>query len=162
MIVFDLREEARLVSYLYLTGGLTLALLLVGLTHKWFQGRLWPATLGDAAFPLALVFALASLGLGWMEVDERQQAETLAAQCLAGQCDMVEGPVVSATPVRQVTQGSRYTAPMERGEFRVGDHVFFHYPRDHSDYSPANKLQPGQKVRVYSHQQVLVLVEEIH
>lgn len=158
MIIFDLREEARLVSYLYLVGGLALACGAAIAAPRRLRNLL-PPTLSAALRPLATIFALVTAGLAWIEYDERREAEALVAQCLSGGCTLAEGLAWNVTPVHQVTSGSRMTAPIRGGYFNVGDSFFAHYPRDSSDYSPANRLRDGDRVRVLSRDGILVLVE---
>lgn len=160
MVIFDLREEARLVSQLYVVGGVALALGAAALAPASLRSRL-PANLAEAVRPLALVFALATAVMVWVEHDERQQAGVLVEQCRSGACALVEGWVHGVEPVHQVTSGSRMTAPQWGGYFNVGSTFYAHYPRDFSDYSPANRLRNGDWARVYSQGEHLVLVEVI-
>lgn len=160
MLIFDLREEARLLSLLYVVGGAALALAAAAVAPASLRGRL-PDNLAAAVRPLAVVFALAAAALAWVEYDERRQAQALVAQCRSGACSMVEGLVHGVEPVRQVTSSGRWTAPIWGGYFNVGDTAFAHYPRDYSNYSPANSLRDGDWARVYSQGGHLVLVEVI-
>ena len=160
MIIFDLREEARMASYLYGIGSATILLMLAAAIPDRIRNRL-PSALAESLRPLAGAFLLATIVLAWFEYSERQEADRLAELCLSGACAVTEGPATSVDPIHKITSGSRWTAPIEGGYFQVGDTVFAHYPRDHSDYSPITFLRQGQMVRVYSKDQVLVLVEVI-
>ena len=158
MVIFDLREEARLVSFLYLVGGGAVVFGLLALAQRWLLKRL-SETLADAARPLAVFFAIISAIMLWLEYDERQQAEALVAQCMSGACDMTEGPVYDVMPVHQIAAGSRYLMPTWRGHFSVGERHFTHYLPSFSGYSPVNYLRDGDRVRVYSLDNLLILVE---
>lgn len=160
MVIFDLREEARLVSQLYVVGGVALAFGAAALAPASLRGRL-PAALAEAVRPLAMVFALTTFIMVWVEHQERQQAETLVEQCRSGACTLVEGPVHGVEPVHQVSSGGRYTQPSWRGYFNVGGSFYAHSPRDYSSYSPANRLHDGDWARVYSQDGTLILVEVI-
>ncbi|MBF0373132.1 MAG: hypothetical protein HQL39_06895 [Alphaproteobacteria bacterium] len=158
MVIFDLREEARLVSQLYVLGGVALAFGAAALAPASLRRRL-PATLAEAVRPLALVFVLATAVMAWVEHDERQRAEALVAQCWSGACTVVEGWVHGVEPVHKVSSGGRWTAPLWAGYFNVGGSFYAHSPRDYSDYSPANSLRDGDWARVYSQGEYLVLVD---
>lgn len=158
MLIFDLREEAHLVSLLH--GVVTAAVVLGALSvaPAPIRSRL-PVALAEAARPLTFAFLLAAGLLGWIEYDERRQANALVETCLSGGCEIAEGQVYGVERVRQISPGGRFTAPIQRGDFKVGDKLYFHYPRDGSNYSPANFLREGERVRVYSKDDRLVLVE---
>jgi hypothetical protein len=158
VIVYDLREEARLISLIHLIAPLALCLGAVWFAPRSVQAWL-PDALVDSARPLTFVFGLAAGVLGWMEYDERSQADALVERCLLGGCLMKEGPVYDVERVRQISSGTRYLAPMRGGYFKVGDTLYAHYPREQSNYSPANLLREGEPVRVYSLDGVIVLVE---
>lgn len=158
MIIFDLREEARLVSYLYGVGAIALALGAAAVAPAWLRGRL-PDALADSLRPLALVFTLAAAGLAWVEYHERSEADALVKQCSTGACTMVEGEVREVVPVHRITSGGRFNAPIWGGYFTIGDTFYAHYPRDHSNYSPANLMRVGDRVRAFSQGERLVLVE---
>ncbi|MEW5729732.1 MAG: hypothetical protein AB1918_18020 [Pseudomonadota bacterium] len=160
MIIFDLREEARLVSLLYLVGGIAVVLGVLAFLPRALRDRL-PDALAEAARPLTLVFSLAAAALAWSEMDERGQADQLVERCLAGGCTFVEGPVSDVEPVHAVGSGSRFTPPLQGGSFRVAGTYYAHYPRDNSDYSPANALQNGDWARVHSDGDRVVLVERV-
>lgn len=158
MIVFDLREEVRLLSLVHLVGGLAVVLGLMALAPRSLRSRL-PEALAEALRPLALVFAAAAAVLLWGEVVERRNADDLVAQCLRGGCGVAEGLVTDVEPVRQITSGGRFGAPTFGGSFRVGGTAYAHHPAGYSDYSPANALRDGDRVRVYSVGGTVVLVE---
>jgi hypothetical protein len=160
MIIFDLREEAELVSYLYVVGAIALALSAAAVAPVSFRVRL-PDALADSLRPLALVFTLAAAGMVWVEYEERSEARSLVAQCSAEGCNFVEGTVSDVNPVHKITTGGRFTSPIWGGHFTVGDRFYAHYPRDHSNYSPANLLRDGDRVRICSQGERLVLVEMI-
>jgi hypothetical protein len=83
-------------------------------------------------------------------------------RCLNGGCSLIEGRVSGVVPVEKVTSGGRVSQTSYRGGyFRVGEKHFSHQPRDSSNYSPANSIQDGDVVRVYSIGEVLVLVEKV-
>lgn len=158
MLIFDLREEAQLFSLFHGVAAASIALGALSVLPPPMRSRL-PVALIEAAGPLTFVFLLATGLLGWMEYDERRQADVMVELCLSGGCEMAEGPVYEVEHVRQTSSGGRFTAPVRRGEFKIGDKLYFHYPRDGSNYSPANLLREGDRVRVYSNGDQLVLVE---
>ena len=160
MIIFDLREEAQFASYFYLMGFFALTFAAAALAPRGLRRRL-PEAVADSARPLAMIFILLTTVLAWLGYDERRQVDALVEQCLAGGCTQIEGAVHGVEPVHQVTSGSRYTAPMQSGYFWIGDTLISHSPRDHSGYSPANRLRDGDRVRVYRLDEVLVLVERV-
>ncbi|CAA7616535.1 hypothetical protein [Magnetospirillum sp. UT-4] len=158
MIVFDLREEARLITYLYPIGACALAFAAAALAPLRLRRRL-PEALADSVRPLAVIFGLVTAGLVWVEYDERRQAEALVELCLAGGCTVVEGEVSDVEPVHKISSGGRYTQATYGGYFRIGDTLFAHYPRDFSSYSPANHLRDGDRARAYQSGETLVLVD---
>ena len=161
MIIFDLRGETQQLSALYAYGGIAVALVAaVALSPKSIRDRL-NAAFADAVWPLVLVLVVYMAIMIWNENGKRKQAEALVEQCWNGGCNVVEGRVHDVEPVRQISSGGRYSAPTYRGTFKVGDEVFFHYPSDNSAYSPANLLRDGDRARVHSQDDIIVLVEVI-
>ena len=160
LIVFDLREEAWFISYLYVVGSAALVLGLVALAPRSLQARL-PGALADAARPMALTLFAITAFMIWAENNERRQAEASVEECLAGSCKVVEGFVSDVEPVHQITSTGRHTSAIYGGYFRVGDTFFAHYPRAFSNYSPANRLHNGDYVRVHSLGDALVIVTVI-
>ncbi|CAA6606138.1 hypothetical protein MTBLM1_80054 [Rhodospirillaceae bacterium LM-1] len=157
MIVFDLREEARLISFLYLFGGLTLAFGAAALVPRALSKQLYG--LSELSRPLSITLAVLTAILAGAEFYERHEADALVEQCLAGGCTVVEGQVSGVEPLHKVTSGGRYTQASWGGSFWVGDTLYAHYPRDFSSYSPVNHLRNGQRARVYILDESLVLVE---
>ncbi len=158
MVIFDLREEARQISLIYLIAPAAFAFAIASLAPPPLRARM-PAALAEATRPLALVFGLTTGLLGWVEFDERRQADALVELCLNCGCTVAEGPVHDIEPVRKITSGGRFNAPMRGGYFKVGGKLYAHSPRESSDYSPANFLREGELVRIYSQDEQLVLVE---
>jgi hypothetical protein len=158
MLIFDLREEARMASYLYVVLAAAIGFFAVWVAPRSFRARM-PDAVAEAVGPLALLLGLAAAALGWQEYDERREADELVEMCLNGGCAMAEGAAYDVEPVHRITSGSRYTAPLRGGYFKLDDKLFAHYPRDASNYSPANVLRDGDWVRVYSQDGRLVLVE---
>ncbi|CAA7622100.1 hypothetical protein [Magnetospirillum sp. SS-4] len=158
MIIFDLREEAYFASYLYAMAATAAVFGAMAVAPRSLRSRMPPA-LAEAIIPFAFVFILAAGIFAWAEYDERRRADALVELCLNGGCTVVEGNVHDVVPVHKITSGGRMTAPIWGGHFRVGDALYTHYPRDHSNYSPANRLRDGEWARVHSQGDTLVLVE---
>ena len=161
MVIFDLRDEAQLMSWIYVVALITLLLVLAAMAPFSVRARL-PLVLPEDVRPLALFFVILLIYMVWYEYYERRQADALVERCLNGGCSLVEGRVSGVVPVQKVTSGGRVSQTSYRGGFfRVGEKHFRHYPIESSNYSPANRLQDGDVVRVYSFGEVLVLVEKM-
>jgi hypothetical protein len=161
MVVFDLREEAQLMSWMYLVAPVTVVLVLAAMAPFSVRARL-PIVLPEDVRPLALFFVLLLTYMVWYEDYERRQADATVERCLNGGCSLVEGRVSGVVPVQKVTSGGRISQTSYRGGyFRVGDKHFSHSPSDFSSYSPANSIHDGDVARVYSFGEMLVFVEKM-
>ena len=161
MVVFDLREEAQLMSWMYVVVPVTVLLVLAALAPFSVRARL-PLVLPKDVRPLALFFVLLLTYMVWYEDYERRQADATVERCLNGGCSIVEGRVSGVVAVQKVTSGGHVLLTSYRGGyFRVGDKHFSHSPITFPDYSPANRIQDGDVVRVYSFGELLVLVEKV-
>ena len=160
MVVFDLREEAQLMSWMYVVAPVTVLLVLAAVSPSSVRARL-PLNLPEDVRPLAVFFVVLLISMVWYEDYERRQAQATVERCQKGGCSLVEGPVSGVVPVHKVTEGSRFTPPQYGGYFRVGEKFFSHSPSAFSNYSPANSLSDGDVARVYSIGEVLVLVEKM-
>jgi hypothetical protein len=161
MVVFDLREEAQMMAWMYMVAPITVLLVLTAMAPFSVRARL-PLVLPEDVRPLALFFVVFLSGMVWHEDYERRQAAVTVERCLNGGCNLVEGRVSGVVPVQRVTSGGRVSLSSYRGGvFRVGEKFFSHYPSDFSNYSPANHIHDGDVARVYSFGEVLVLVEKV-
>jgi hypothetical protein len=160
MVVFDLREEAQLMPWMYVVVPVTVLLVMAAMAPFSVRARL-PLNLPQDVRPLALFFVVLLIGMVWYEDYERRQADATVAWCLNGGCSLVEGRVSSVVPVHKVTEGSRLTPPQYGGYFRVGEEHFSHYPSAFTNYSPTNRIHDGDMARVYRLGELLVLVEKM-
>ncbi len=162
MVVFDLRAEAQLMTWMYVVVSVTVLVVLAAMAPLKVRARL-PLNLPEDVRWLALFFVVLLIYMVWHESYERRQADATVEWCLNGGCSIVEGRVSGVVPVSKVTSGRIPTTSTQGGYFRVGDKHFRHRPREVevSDYSPANHIQDGDMVRVYSFGEVLVLVEKV-
>ncbi len=160
MIIYDLRVDVRQVSLIYLTAGLAVFFCAVWVSPQFIRARL-ATTLVDAAKPLAFTMIIATGTLGWFAYDARRQADALVELCLCEGCSVVEGAAYDVEKVRQITSGGRFNSTILAGYFKVREQLFIHYPRNQYDYSPSNFLQEGQRVRVYSKDNTLILIEAV-
>jgi hypothetical protein len=161
MVVFDLREEAQLMSWMYVVAPVTVLFVLAAMAPFSVRARL-PLVLPEDVRPLALIFVVLLIYMVWYEDYERRQADATVERCLNGGCSLVEGRVSGVVPVQKVTSGGRISQTSYRGGyFRVGEKFFSHSPSDFSSYSPANRIHDGDVARVFSIGEVLVLVEKV-
>lgn len=159
MVIYDLRIEAGLISWMYLVAPVTVILVLVSFAPFSVRSRL-PLVLPEDVPLLALFFTLLLISMVWYEDYERKQAASMVEQCLRGNCNVVEGPVSAVRPVHSAGS-SRFNSSFKAGSFKVGDKVFGHYPSDFQEYSPCNLLSNGDHIRVYTKDETIVLVEKL-
>ena len=114
MLVFDLREEAQLMSWMYVVALLTVLLVLAAMAPFSVRARL-PLNLPQDVRPLALIFVVLLIYMVWYEDYERRQADATVERCLNGGCSLVEGRVSGVVPVQNVTSGGRISQTSYRG-----------------------------------------------
>jgi hypothetical protein len=114
MVVFDLREEAQLMSWMYLVALITVLLVLAAMTPFSVRARL-PLVLPEDVRPLALFFVVLLIYMVWYEDYERRQADATVERCLNGGCSLIEGRVSGVVPVEKVTSGGRVSQTSYRG-----------------------------------------------
>ncbi len=159
MIIFDLRIEAQQMGWIYLVVPITALLVLASLAPVSVRSRL-PLVLPEDVPLIALFFALLLISMVWYEDNERKQAESMVEECLRGNCNVVEGQASAVRPVHSAGS-SRFNSSFRTGSFRVGEKLFIHYPSDFHEYSPCNFLSNGDLIRVYTMNEVMVLVEKL-
>ncbi len=113
MVVFDLREEAQLMSWMYVVVPVTVVLVLAALVPFSVRARL-PLVLPEDVRPLALFFVLLLTYMVWYEDYERRQADATVERCLNGGCSLVEDRVSGVVPVQMVTSGGRISQTTAR------------------------------------------------
>jgi hypothetical protein len=114
MVVFDLREEAQMMAWMYLVAPITVLLVLAAMAPFSVRARL-PLILPEDVRPLALFFVVFLFGMVWHEDYERRQAAATMERCLKGGCSLVEGRVSGVVPVQKVTSGGRVSLSSYRG-----------------------------------------------
>lgn len=159
MVVFDLRVEAQQLSLVYVVAPVTVLLVLASLAPMSIRSR-QSLVIPEDVRTLALIFAVALIIIVWHEYYERKRAESLVEQCMSGGCDVVEGRISEVRYDSGVND--RYAHRVPRGSFKVGDKYFAHYSQDFkASHFPSNVLNDGDRVRVYTKSEVLVLVEKL-